>query len=98
MAMIEHKVHRYTCDNPACDKVVLHDPDDSPRPDGFFGNAEVVQGGRSVQGGPFFAHSRKCVTGAVAAMIDPPKSPYTAEEGDADDSNTPNEPLDPEDP
>ena len=82
MAMTEHKVEKYTCDNAACGKAILHDPDESPRPDGYFGNAEVVQNGRSVQGGTWFAHGRKCVSGAIAAMIDPPK--IDADEVDAD--------------
>lgn len=63
----ERKVDEWRCDNPACEKTILHDPETSAKPNGYHGTVDLVVGGKSVVGGPWFAHTVKCVSGAVAA-------------------------------
>lgn len=64
----ERKVDEYTCDNPACGRVILHDPEhDDPMPWGYHGTVMLhdESGGR---GGEWFACRKNCVRGAVLTL------------------------------
>jgi len=66
----ERKVDEYTCDNPSCRRVVLHDPESGePLPEGYHGRAQVVAAWGGT-GDEWFACRKSCVRGAVLAVLD----------------------------
>jgi len=68
----EIKVDQYTCDNPACGRVVLHDPEyDEAVPWGYHGTASLINE-RGGIGGEWFACKKGCVRGAVLAVAGGP--------------------------